>query len=90
MFGDIPELVQKYFMPDIVDITGKKEWPVEARTFCEELVLNKQCIIETIKDAAASYEQGAPCKLVIYTKDKSLADALRNNGLIPKIQSEPL
>lgn len=80
MFGDIPELTQKFYIPDLVANTEKKEWSSEARSFCEETLLSKQCIIEIIKDSASNHDLGAPCKLLIYTIDKTLEDALRNRG----------
>lgn len=80
MFGDIPELAQKYFIPDLVANTDGKEWSTQARSFCEDAILNKQCLIELIKDSPPSQERGTPCKLLVYTKDKTLADALRLRG----------
>lgn len=83
MFGNIPVLARLYQLHNIGPLDANGLWPENARQFCTELVVEKQCnliVIQAPPTESSSTFDIETCKLEIFNKHKDLASALVANN----------
>lgn len=74
MFGEIPVLARPYRLHNVKTADGLK-WSKKMLNFVDETVLERQCNIEVVSCSQTPDDQ-EECNIEIFTKDKTLQNAL--------------
>lgn len=74
MFGNIPILARPYCLHNVKPIDGVK-WSARVLKFVDDTILERQCNIQVV-NCSQIHDDEEECNIEIFTKDKTLQNAL--------------